>query len=169
MPGLFPRREATECADTPQNEPLPNPLSLGASIIHVPARSSPAQNRSRWFSVTYICAGKGSPGLRGSVRGWGDWLPKLAAAHPIHPPSLFRSWSPPPGLRVGQRLDSVFLVPARCFLRGETRASSRERGGPFWWPGVCVRRGHFGFPVLVEAAALLGHPREEGWESRLAG
>lgn len=40
---------------------------LEASLVRVPARSSPAQNRSRRCSVTYICAGAGSPGPGGRV------------------------------------------------------------------------------------------------------
>lgn len=128
----------------PQNEPRPNRLSLGASIIHVPARSSPAQNRSRRFSVTYICAGKGSPGLRG----WWGWLAESAAAHPTHPPSLCFSL----GLPIGSSpwpascLSGPFSSPPVAACLGWLRRQARREVDPFRWPGVPGRHRHLGFP-----------------------
>ena len=123
VPGTFSGQEVPEGADMPQNEPQPNRLSLGASITHVPARSSPAQNRSRRFSVTYICAGKDSPGL-------GGWVGVAAGVgrRTPQPSTLSGSRPPPSGLRVASvSLLEPFSSPptAACGRRLKRQAGSR--------------------------------------------
>lgn len=154
VPGTFSGQDALEGTGTPRNEPLPNRLSLGASIIHVLARSSPARNRSRRFSVTYICAGKGSPGL-------GGWVGVVARVGRRTPQPSTPSGSRPLPIRssVGQRFSPrASPVSARRSLCGRLKSQAGGRSGPPRQPSVRGRQRRLGFPVPVEAVAPAGRP-----------
>lgn len=154
VPGTFSGQDAPEGTGTPRNEPLPNRLSLGASIIHVLARSSPARNRSRRFSVTYICAGKGSPGL-------GGWVGVVARIGRRTPQPSTPSGSRPLPIRssVGRQFSPrAFPVSARRCLCGRLKSQAGGRRGPPRRPGVRGRQRRLGFPVPVEAVAPAGRP-----------
>lgn len=147
----------------PQNEPGPNRLSLGASIIHVPVRSTPAQNRSRRFSVTYICAGRAP---LGSEAGWG-WLAELAAAHPTHPRSLRFALGLPYRVYALASVLSlrIFLFPVRGCLFGVAQVPG-PCVDPFRCSGVRGRQRRLGFPGPCRTTL---YPREDGSESNLEG
>lgn len=154
VPGTFSGQDAPEGTGTPRNEPLPNRLSLGASIIHVLARSSPARNRSRRFSVTYICAGKGSPGL-------GGWVGVVACVGRRTPQPSTPSGSRPLPIRssVGRQFSPrAFPVSARRCLCGRLKSQAGGRSGSPRRPGVRGRQRRLGFPVPVEAVAPAGRP-----------
>ena len=154
MPGTFSGQDAPEGAGTPRTEPLPNRLSLGASIIHILARSSPSRNRSRRFSVTYICAGKGSPGL-------GGWVGVVAGVGRRTPQPSTPSGSGPLPIQcsVGRRFSPrAFPVSARRCLCGRLKRQAGDRSGPPRRPGVRGWRRRLGFPVPVEVVAPAGRP-----------
>jgi hypothetical protein len=78
--------------------------------------------------VTYICAGKGSPGLRGSGGGGGrTWLPHTLPTHPTHSDLGLPFWTLE---LVSVAPPRTFLVPALYYL-GEAGTPGGERGGPF--------------------------------------
>lgn len=84
--------------------------------------------------MTYICAGKGSPGRRGGV----GVAAELGRRTP-HPSTLSVSL-----LALSHRVFAsasawtprVFLLPARGLSCEEALAPGRGSGGPFRWPGV---------------------------------
>lgn len=149
MSGPFPGQETTEGADKSQNEPPPNRLSLGASIIHVPARFSLAQNRSWRFSVTYICW-EGLPwAQRLGGGGCQSWLLHTRTIHLLCFAPGFPHWVL--GLAIAQR---SFSSPPVAVCAGRLRRQAGRRGY-FPQPGVRGRPRHFGFLVPAETAALL--------------
>ncbi|XP_010827283.1 PREDICTED: pituitary adenylate cyclase-activating polypeptide [Bison bison bison] len=117
-------------------------------------RSSPARNRSRRFSVTYICAGKGSPGL-------GGWVGVVARVGRRTPQPSTPSGSRPLPIRssVGRQFSPrAFPVSARRCLCGRLKSQAGGRRGPPRRPGVRGRQRRLGFPVPVEAVAPAGRP-----------